>query len=723
MSTPLHSIGGLRAAARAGRLSPRRMTAAMAVFGVGLGSAVVTTSPASAEVTVIEVTTTDDSGSGSLRAALVEANSTPSDDRITFSPTVTGTIMLTTGQLDAVAGSGSGNLTIEGPGRDDLTVDAGGQSRVLDVQSGGGATRATVGVSGLTLTGGASPRFLWGEGYGGGLRATGVDLVLDRLTIADSWASEYGGGGGVAVFGASLLVSSSRITGNTVGHASGQLGESLADGGGIFFDEGEAVGAVLVVRVSTISDNVASRFGGGIHSSGRSPVTVTDSTVSGNTASYTWNGSESGGVEGVGGGISASDLTVVDSRIIGNEAGKYGGGLAGDSVVVTGSTIADNVAGEEGGGIRVDGTYAEGELRVESSTVSGNRAEVGGGLRVVSEVPAEVRLSTIAANAAVTGGGLSSGADFALLGSIVGMNTGGDLAGDGRVNSTRSLVQEPSGVSFVDAGGSVIGEDPLLGPLADHGGPTDTLLPASNSSVIDRGDAFGQTTDQRGLPRPVDDPKVPDAADGSDIGALELSQPELSGLPQIRSTARPTIVGSVRVGETLHAEGGTWEPADASLSYQWLRDGVPIPGATGASYTLTPDDYDLNRFGQDLRKRVSVRVTATAQGHRSGTVESDFTSYVLPGRMRVSRAAQVTGKLRVGSTLRAWPRVAAISPRPTSVRIQWFLGDRRSPEAGGRRFELEPRMRGKRVKARFFYWPPQGYRMLEQVVTKRRPVR
>ena len=120
----------------------------------------------------------------------------------------------------------------------------------------------------------------------------------------------------------------------------------------------------------------------------------------------------------------------------------------------------------------------------------------------------------------------------------------------------RSLVQDPRKTAPVAGGGSIIGEDPLLGPLADHGGPTETLLPASNSPVIDRGDAFGATTDQRGSARPVDHTQVPDAADGSDIGAVEVTATEMTGLPQVGSTARPIIAGRFRVGQTLHTDGG-----------------------------------------------------------------------------------------------------------------------------------------------------------------------
>jgi hypothetical protein len=58
--------------------------------------------------------------------------------------------------------------------------------------------------------------------------------------------------------------------------------------------------------------------------------------------------------------------------------------------------------------------------------------------------------------------------------------------------------------------------------LASNGGPTQTELPAASSPVIDKGNAFGLTTDQRGVQRPIDFPAIPNAADGADIGAVEL---------------------------------------------------------------------------------------------------------------------------------------------------------------------------------------------------------
>jgi hypothetical protein len=285
-----------------------------------------------------------------------------------------------------------------------------------------------------------------------------------------------------------------------------------------------------------------------------------------------------------------------------------------------------------------------------------------------------------------------------LLGSIVALNAGGDLGGAGSATLDRALVKDPRDFAYVDSGHSIIGEDPRLGPLADNGGPTLTMLPASNSPVIGRGSGFGVVSDQRGFPRPVDD---------ADIGAIELTEAELAGPPQVGNSAQPTITGRPRVGETLHTDGGSWEPEDVSLTYQWLRDGEPITGATSASYTLTPQDFGRYWYGLDRRTRLAVQVTASAAGHRDGVMASDETGFVKKGFLVMSGRPRVTGRVNVGSVLRAWPRVSAVSPRrPREVTIAWLLDDRTVQSAYDRkRLPLQPRMRGKHVKVRFTYSP------------------
>ncbi len=93
----------------------------------------------------------------------------------------------------------------------------------------------------------------------------------------------------------------------------------------------------------------------------------------------------------------------------------------------------------------------------------------------------------------------------------------------------------------------------------------------------------------------------------------------------------PQLSGAARVGSTLRTSRGTWNTPDVSYSYQWLRNGSPIAGATAATYRLG---------AADVAKRVSARVTASASGLDPATATSAPTS-------RVARAASTT-RLTVG---------------------------------------------------------------------------
>jgi len=82
-------------------------------------------------------------------------------------------------------------------------------------------------------------------------------------------------------------------------------------------------------------------------------------------------------------------------------------------------------------------------------------------------------------------------------------NTGGDVAGGQSLEAKHSLIGTISGTTLVDQGGNLIGASPLLGPLADNGGPTQTHALLPGSPAIDAGPvplpAFpGDEFDQRG---------------------------------------------------------------------------------------------------------------------------------------------------------------------------------------------------------------------------------
>lgn len=79
------------------------------------------------------------------------------------------------------------------------------------------------------------------------------------------------------------------------------------------------------------------------------------------------------------------------------------------------------------------------------------------------------------------------------------------------------------------------------------------------------------------------------------------------------TAATPTIMGKATLGSTLTALPGDWKPAPVTLTYQWLRDGVIIDGATAQTYVITD---------ADLGTKLTVRVTGTSEHHGSAEAVS-----------------------------------------------------------------------------------------------------
>ena len=249
---------------------------------------------------------------------------------------------------------------------------------------------------------------------------------------------------------------------------------SYSSGSGIY--DGGAGGVTLTVTDSTITGN-ASQQGGGIDTLGA--TTLTDDTISENTS------------EGVGGGIYASAATTLtDDTISENTANTIGGGIYSSNLSVTDSTISGNTAETGAGG----GINNLGNLTVTDSTISGNSTTgTGGGIRNFGT--ATLTDDTISGNTASSapdaGGGLLNAADDTLSvgASIVADNTGGDCY----THSNPSSVYNDKGYNIDDDGScgfsaanhSISDSTTLdLGPLANNGGPTETILPVKTSSAV-----------------------------------------------------------------------------------------------------------------------------------------------------------------------------------------------------------------------------------------------
>jgi len=273
-----------------------------------------------AHATQFDVTSTADSGAGSLRAALVAAAANPGDDDVVVQPGL-GTITLSSElSWDGIAGADA--VVVEGNG---VTVDFAGASRGFVDNRGKGVT-----IRNFTIT-----------GVGGSVDNDAAPVLSE---------------GGI------MVVDHCTISGNHVVTTGG-------DGAGAVLSEGGDVS----IFTCTLTDNSAQASGdvcGAVLSEGH-PVVLQDSTVTGNTADGAGDGG--GGVLSEGGTINASNSLVKSNSVRADR--DVGGGLGsfGGAVTVTGSTIDCNQATggpnrSAGGGI-----LCAGALSVDGSSVSGNR--------------------------------------------------------------------------------------------------------------------------------------------------------------------------------------------------------------------------------------------------------------------------------------------------------------------------------------------------------------
>ncbi len=366
----------------------------MAALAASVLMAVVLAAPAQAAP--FSVTNTADSGEGSLRQAMSDANASAGEDTINFDPSLSRQTITLGSQL-AVADSAG--LTIDG-GSANITVSGNDAVRVFEVRS-------------------------------------GAKLALNNLTVANGRGAA---GGGIANLG-TLTVTDSTLSGNSANYSGG---------GGIWNN-----GGTVTVANSTLSGNSSTWHGGGIYNWNGGTLTVANSTLSGN---------------------SVTDLDYAS-----------GGGIAsyGGTLTVTNSTLSGNSAGAgRGGGIESYGGSATLKNTIVANSPSGGNCSV-----------------------TVTNGGHNLDSD-------------GSCGSGTANNSISGTTDKPL--------------DPKLGALADNGGPTKTHALLEGSPAINKGNSFGATTDQRGVSRPQ--------GAASDIGAFE------SESTVVEDTVKPRVSAATPAG-------------------------------------------------------------------------------------------------------------------------------------------------------------------------------
>jgi hypothetical protein len=269
----------------------------------------------------------------------------------------------------------------------------------------------------------------------------------------------------------------------------------------------------LTLRSSTVTGNTSPLAGGGIRSLGT--LTVINSSITNNTTTM-----DGGGIWSNGG-----TLTVVGSTIAGNSAANYGGGIyvtSTGNASVTSSTISGNSAGRVGGGIF---DYAAG-LSIRSSTIVANIAPgAGGGVGV--ESPAGEPGSVVLVNSIIAGN--PSGDcynDSPGIGVLKSIGYTLSATGDQGCFALYPTSVSPTDV-FIDP--TQLYADVIDVQLRNNGGPTSTHALIERGPAVDAGSCPGELTDQRGLARPYDDSRIPNARDACDIGSVEWLPPATSG--------------------------------------------------------------------------------------------------------------------------------------------------------------------------------------------------
>ncbi len=419
-----------------------------------------------------------------LRAAVQEANALAGDDVINFDATLANqTITLSPNIANEIRIRS--NIVIDAAGLAGLVVArdvANSNSRIFSVMS-----NSTVTMNNFTIAGG---RILVDVASGGGgIFSRNSNLTLNNMTIQNNGVVATGNGGGIYVSGGTLNLNNSNVNNNFVTAAT-------TGGGGVYATNR----AVVNVNNSRISNNTALLDGGGILNTGGATLNLTESTVNSNFAL------------GLGGGVANRAVALVVTRanirrslINGNSpllgvVGTLGGGavsnvgtdVISDAIMtIANSTITNNSTTAEGGGL----SNTLGDMNLTNNTISNNNSTVGGGgivnvAGVLGIGTVYVRNNIVANNNDLVGTDIIGTDVLGIFNSLGNNLIGSNFSAEASFEASAfvGVTPQPNAkadlVGGVAAGNQVI--DPLLGPLQDNGGPTNTRAITNASPAFNK---------------------------------------------------------------------------------------------------------------------------------------------------------------------------------------------------------------------------------------------
>ena len=494
------------------------------------------------------------------------------------------------------AGSGlavSSQIAIQGPAAaGGVTIDQSGSLRLFLVTSSGNLT-----LDGLTLSGGLSLGSATAIDGGGAVDNQGT-LTVRNSTLSGNIA-QGGTGGGAALGGAvfnqgTLTVLSCTLSGNTAIGGPGATGTQGGLGWG---------GAVC-------------NFGA---------LTLLDSTLSGNTAQGGPGGrggtGSSGGAGGWGEGGGLFDMsygapasaTIYNCTLAGNTAAGGAGGAAG-----AGNSPGTN-GYAPGGGISNINTGAT----VNDCTIAGNTSDFGGGVFSVASGTG-VNVTLTFNNTIVTGSITTATSDFLAESAAGGTST---LQGTANLISVLAIADAQTTNDLTDT----ITGPADLGPLADNGGPTETMALQPGSAAIAAGNLSAVASALGWSPSgpPIFDQRGGDPSSGwffrvvkggIDVGAYQTQAPTdiaesgsinvpaategtpVPSTPVFKFTADNTTLGDI---VAVVSTGNDTLYSNAAAS-----DGTVTVSQNGNAFTVTLSNYTYDSMPPAARSSWSPFTTA-----------------------------------------------------------------------------------------------------------------
>jgi len=521
-----------------------------------------------------------------------------------------------------------------------ITIDGNASDRVFHILN-----SAKVSINGLIVQNGNPGS---GNEGGGFLLASQTQLTMNNATIRNN-SSLTGGvktqgrftltngtvennqGGGITNDASIVTLNNVSLLNNSGGFAIRNQGN-----GGLIFDRGtirgNPGGIYNTTATATLSNlEISQNSNSAIYNTGvvLSQITLKNSSLLSNTA-FSGAGIYNDGL--------GTKVTVIDSRISGNQVTGAGGGIFNNGTInISKSTLAHNQA-LSGAGIRHFG----GDLSITNVTFSQNSAGNNGGALYIGS-SAIVASATFYAN---TAGGTDSGdsiyldeASITLRNSIIAtVATGSNCFNSSGFLTSLGHNLESGNSCELTATGDLPNSDPKLGALQNNGGASETHALLTNSPAINAGDTANcPTTDQRGAARPQ--------GGSCDIGAYESgSLPASSPTPTrtktptpVPATQTPTATRTTTATPTARSETATPSPTATPISATDTPTTIPVTNTPLPLDTATP-----------LTTATSVTPTAT---HTPGSPTATATI-----------VATATGTITPSSTV-----VSTITPSPTDV--------------------------------------------------------